>query len=104
MYLTGTLEGLIPRRDGMISNRGWRNAIVISYVCKKQRGNISINLIFKNSVTGDSTNLHIIHLLAIQVGSLQSGMEMSLKGKLSNKTSFKLLWNLHVKCLAKSGI
>jgi hypothetical protein len=42
-------------------------------------------------------------LLATLVASSQFGMEVYLMEQLVPKVSFKLLWNLNAKCLAKFG-
>jgi hypothetical protein len=87
----------------MTLNRGWKNVIAILCACKKQKESTLISHIFRISVTGNSTNLHLIHLLVILVVSLQSRMGMYLMEELFPRITFKLLWSSHAKCLVKSG-
>jgi hypothetical protein len=51
--LIGTLEGLIPRTDGMISDLDQKKAIAILYVSRKQKKKHLIKVTSETSATED---------------------------------------------------
>ena len=84
-------EGLIPRLDGMILEQKLKKATVALFACKKLREIILTKLTLENFHLEDTTNLHILPLLAYQEELLLYGMAVFFQDLLSAKIHTKSL-------------